>query len=49
VLDEDAPVLRQRRVDFAQAFEVAVERAAEVHLAGEIAAVADPHGVRARA
>ena len=34
----------QRGVDRAQALEVALERAAEVDLAGEVAAVADPDG-----
>ncbi len=39
----------QGRVDRAQAVEVALEGAAEVDLAREVAAVADPDGVRARA
>ena len=49
VLDEHAEAVGQRRVDRAQALEVALERAAEVDLAREVPAVADPDRVRARA
>jgi hypothetical protein len=46
VLEEHAPVGRQRGVDLARAVQVAIEGAAEVLLAGEVAAVADPHRQR---
>jgi hypothetical protein len=49
VLDEQPEVVGQRRVDRAQALEIALERAPEVDLAREVAAVADPDRVRARA
>ena len=49
VLDEHAPVVGQRRVDLLLRFEIAIERAAEMRLAGKIGAVADPHRERLRA
>ena len=42
VLQEHAPAVRQAAVDRAQAVEVALERATEMLLAGEVPAVADP-------
>ena len=38
MFQKDAPVRRQRFIDFAQAFEVAFKGAAKVHLAGKIPA-----------
>ncbi len=49
VLDEHPEAGGQRRVDRAQAVQVARECPAEVHLAREVPAVADPDRVRARA
>ena len=49
VLDEDAPIVRQRFVNFAHALKVALERAPEVLLSREISTVADPNCMRFRA
>src|SRR6185503_11884757 len=49
MFDEEAPVVRQRRVDLAHTLEVACEHAAEMLLAGKVSTVANPNGVRLRA
>ena len=49
MLDKNAPVVGQRGVNLAHAFEVAFQCAAEVLLAGKIPAVADPDRVGFRA
>src|SRR5215207_8601762 len=48
VLDEEPPVRRQGGVDVAHALKVQLKHAAEVLLAGEVPAVADPDRVRLR-
>src|SRR6185503_12852484 len=49
VLDKDAPVVRQRRINLSHAFEIALQRAAKMLLARKIAAVTNPDGVGFRA
>src|SRR5205809_3333335 len=48
MLDKNAPVVGQRSINLAHAFEVAFKRAAEVLLAAKIPAVADPDRVGLR-
>src|SRR5437660_6869682 len=49
MLDKNPPIVGQRSVNLTHAFEIALERAAEVLLAGKIPAVADPDRVGFRA
>ena len=49
VLEKHAPVVGQARVDLAHRFEIPVERAVEVRLAGKVRAVGDPDRQRLRA
>ena len=49
VLEQHAPVVGQRAIDRRGRIEIAVERARQARLAGEIRAVADPHRQRLRA
>jgi hypothetical protein len=49
VLDQHAPIRRQRCIDLCSRFQIALERVRQVLLAREVGAVADPHGQRFRA
>ncbi len=49
VFDEQAPRLRHSLIDLPEALQIAVERAAEMELAREVAAISNPDRVRGRA
>src|SRR5581483_602151 len=48
MLDEHAPVVRQRRVNLAHTFEIAFQRVAKVLLPGKVPPIANPNGMSFR-